>query len=264
MADVNTYSNTQTATPDDVMCLGIIWPDTGDKLALFEMASAKRLNTLAGTELLKFDVAYSKGPSGHSVDALKGVGAVDSIVKAGQDLTNASAIVWACTSGSFIGGLDWARTQRQKLQSQIGKPVTTGTLALISSALRLGFEQIDILSPYPDDVSAIFSKCMTDAGFEVQSLHSLASPGATASSELPLEDACRRFTSEAGQALIIPDTAANTLDQIDRLEAVAGKPVLTVNQACLFECAVWAGAVDQIRKAPFFKQFDGCSTRRIL
>ena len=217
--------------------LGIIWPDTGEAHHLFEMASAQRLRAAIRDHRLEVGLGYSSGPGGHSVAALQQVGEIESIARAGTRLIadGADALVWACTSGSFIGGLKWSRDQHRALQDRLERPVTTGTQALIASAERLKLGKIDLLSPYPEDVSAILRSVMQDAGFDIGALHPLHSPGATASAALPLVEECARLADARGEAVVIPDTAANTLEIIDLLEEAAGKPVLTVNQACVIE-----------------------------
>lgn len=249
--------------------IGFVWPDTGDALERFEMASSAALTRAAGCAELSYSVGYSKGPASHSVEALQGVGEVDSIAEAGAHLSDqgAQAVVWACTSGSFIGGLEWSLQQRRSLRRQIGCPVTSGTLALISAALRQGFQTVDVLSPYPEDVSEIFRSCLRDAGLKVASMRMLHSPGATASANLPLTEECRRYAETGrlkGGALLIPDTAVNSLTLIGELEAAAGQPVLTVNQACVFEGAALIGRAAPLTRLPPFHRFQTCPEGKIL
>ena len=237
--------------------LGVIWPDTGEDPSLFEMARADYLNRKLGSGALIFDVAYSKGPAGHSIDALYDVGDVESVAAAGVSLAGrgAEAVVWACTSGSFIGGYRWSRDQRDELRARTGLAATSGTLALIASCRRLGYRSVDVLSPYPEDVSEIFLACLGDAGLEVASVRILHSEDAAASAGLRLMDECRAFANEgnlAGDAVMIPDTAVNSLWLIPGLEAVLCKPVLTVNQACLHEGAVLLDRTEHLEgKEPF-------------
>ena len=239
--------------------LGVIWPDTGEDLSWFEMAQADLLNRNLGSGALNFDVAYSKGPPGHSIDALYDVGDVESVAAAGVSLAGkgAEAVVWACTSGSFIGGFQWCLDQRDALRAQTGLPVTSGTLALISICFRLGYQSVNVLSPYPEDVSEIFLTCLRDAGLEVASTRMLHSEDAIASANLPLMDECRAFARGddlTGDVVMIPDTAVNSLWLIPGLEAVLGKPVLTVNQACLYEGACLLDRPEALAgKEPFFR-----------
>lgn len=240
--------------------IGFVWPDTGDALELFEMADSMLLTNAVGCPGLKFKVDYSHGPKGHGIDALNAVGEIEGIADAGRRLADAGAqsVVWACTSGSFIGGLEWSLDQRRELRDRIGLPVTTGMLALISSSLRLGFDSVDLLSPYPRDVSDILRQVLEDAGLKVTSMRTLSSPGATASAKLPLAEECRRFRAFgnlAGDGVMVPDTAVNSLELIPELEVALGRPVLTVNQACVFEGAAMIGRSDPLKELPAFSRF---------
>lgn len=249
--------------------IGFVWPDTGDALELFEMASSESLAKAARCPDLKFSVDYSHGPGGHGIEALNAVGETDGIADAGMRLADAGAqaVVWACTSGSFIGGLEWSFKQRRELCDRTGLPVITGTLALISSCMRLGFSSVDVLSPYPDDVSGILRRCFEDAGLKLPTLRALHSSGGTASAKLPLLEECRRFRvsgSMGGDAVVIPDTAVNSLDLIPGLETALGRPVLTANQACVFEGAALTGGASALTGLPAFRRFADRPDGRIL
>lgn len=249
--------------------IGFVWPDTGDALELFEMADGMLLTKAVGCKGLKFTVDYSRGPQGHGIDALSSVGETEGIAAAGRRLADAGAqaIVWACTSGSFIGGLEWSLNQRRELRDRIGLPVTTGILALISSCMRLGFESVDVLSPYPRDVSDILGQVLESAGLTVTSMRVLNSPGATASAKLPLAEECRRFRAFgnlAGDGVLVPDTAVNSLELIPELEAALGRSVLTVNQACVFEGAEMIGGSGALTELSAFRRFTSRPNGRIL
>ena len=223
--------------------LGVIWSDTEEDPSRFEMAQATFLNRTFGCDMLAFEVEYSKSPPGHSVDALFEVGNAANIAAAGVSLAQkgVEAVVWACTSGSFIGGLQWCLEQQAELRAQTGLPATSGTLALISSCSRLGYRSVDVLSPYPEEVSEIFVTCLRDAGLGIGGSRMLNCESATASAGLCLTEECRAFANGVrltGDAVMISDTAVNSLRLIPELEAALGKPVVTVNQACLYEGAL--------------------------
>ena len=226
--------------------LGLIWPATGEALADFEMASAEWMNALPFGRVIGFDVAYSRAEPGHTIDVLRRVGEAERLLEPGRELKarNAEAIVWACTSGSFIGGYRWALDQLSRLEDALGVPVTSATVALIQCARRSGLHHVDVLSPYPEEVSEVFYECLSDAGLSVETRRSLHSPGATASANLPLVDLCRDFAESCGlkgDAVLIPDTAVNSLDLMPELEEALRRPVLSVNQACILDGAYLLG-----------------------
>lgn len=242
--------------------LGLIWPDTGEDLTHFEMAQAASLNRTLGGDGLAFEVECSKAPPGHGVDALFTVGEVAGLVRAAVSLAQrgAQAVVWACTSGSFIGGWQWGLEQCAELRARTGVPVTSATLALVADCRQLGYCSVDVLSPYPEAVSEIFLACLRQAGLRVAGSRALDSDGATASAALRLADQCRAFARGgrlSGDAVIIPDTAVNSLSLIPELEAALGKPVVTANQACLQQGAVLLGAAGALAGKEAFRRYQG-------
>ena len=205
--------------------LGVIWPDTGEDPSLFEMARAEPLNRKLGSGALNFDVAYSKGPPGHSIDALYDVGDVESVAAAGVSLAEkgAEAVVWACTSGSFIGGFQWSLDQRAELAREDGASGDERRAGVDIELPAAGYRTVDVLSPYPEDVSEIFLVYLEDAGLEVASSRILHSEGAIASANLRLMEECRVSVNGGditGDVVMIPDTAVNSLWLIPGLEAV--------------------------------------------
>jgi len=244
--------------------LGVIWPDTGEALSRFEMAQAQRLNRAFGCAELAFDVECSKAPPGHGVDALFKVGQVAGLVQSAVSLVQrgAQAVVWACTSGSFIGGWQWGLEQLAELRARTGLPVTSATLALVAGCRQLGYQSLDVLSPYPRAVSDIFLACLREAGLRVAGSRALDSHSATASAALRLADQCRAFARSgrlSGDAVIIPDTAVNSLQIIPELEAALGKPVVTANQACLYQGAVLLGAASALAGNEAFRRYQGAA-----
>ncbi len=227
------------------------------------MASAERMNAFPFGRVIGFDVAYSRAEPGHSVEILQEVGETERLLEPGRELRarKAEAIVWACTSGSFIGGYQMALEQVVKLETDLGLPATSATIALVRCAERLGFRSVDVLSPYPEEVSDIFYRCLTDAGLRVEARRSLRSSDAAVSASLPLVALCRDFAESSdlrGDAVLVPDTAVNSLALIPELEAAAGRPVLSVNQACVLEGAHLIGRGEALSG---FEAFRGLCAR---
>ena len=133
--------------------------------------------------------------------------------------------------------------------------------------MRLGFESVGVLSPYPRDVSDILGQVLESAGLTVMPMRMLNSPGATASAKLPLAEECRRFRAFGNLArdgVLVPDTAVNSLELIPELEAALGRSVLTVNQACVFEGAEMIGGSGALTELSAFRRFASRPNGRIL
>ncbi|WP_133753226.1 maleate cis-trans isomerase family protein [Naumannella halotolerans] len=181
------------------------------------------------------------GPTDHEMAALRALGADDQLHPTAKAAVAAgvAAIVWACTSGSFVDGLEGARDQAARLAHAAGVPATSTSLAFVDALHHLDARRVAIAASYPEPVSRCLSGLLTEAGFEV---------AVTASSDVPSgEDAgrwsadrIRQMVDDLGpldaDVVVVPDTALHTAGLLPQLEADAGRPVLTANQV-----SVWSG-----------------------
>lgn len=69
-------------------------------------------------------VHTSVGEDAHRVDALLDLGSAARLADGARELaaTGVDAVVWACTSGSFVFGWDGARRQADELGALLGVP----------------------------------------------------------------------------------------------------------------------------------------------
>src|SRR5262245_58765905 len=105
----------------------------------------------------------------HRVDALLDWGRDDRLADGAAALAPYSpdAVVWACTSGSFVYGWEGAHAQAAALERAAGVPASSTSLAFVRAARSLGVRRVAIVATYPDDVTALFTRFLGDAGFEV-------------------------------------------------------------------------------------------------
>ena len=151
----------------------------------------------------------------------------------------AQAVVWACTSASFVGGLDWARQQAAALQAALGVSVTSTALAFLEALEALGHDHVDLLSPYPDDVTLRLVSFLREGGVTVRHAKALDCPYAADSHRADLLAEIRRFRDrhpDTSMPLLVPDTAVDTLGRLAAVGREADSIVLTANQVSL-----WAG-----------------------
>jgi maleate isomerase len=217
--------------------LGIILPDDPidsemHRLDVWLEASGRR-DVTARTLL-------SKITGGHVEADLHRTGSLDVIGPVGRQLAaeGCDAVVWACTSGSFIGGLDWAKAQAASLADAAGRPATSTTLAFIAALDFLEIRRVHVLGAYPEPVTRIFVTCLGDAGIAVERWCSLGSPDGPSSFSLSLIGEIDRFAEalprEDKAPILVPDTAINSLDLIDSLERRTGRMMLAANQVSLW------------------------------
>jgi maleate cis-trans isomerase len=176
----------------------------------------------------------------HRADALLDWGRADRLADGAAALAPYSpdAVVWACTSGSFVYGWDGAHDQAAALERAAGVPASSTSLAFVRAARDLGVRRVAVVATYPDDVTALFARFLDDAGLEVvratsHDIYTAAQVG-TLGREVLL-DMASGGDAVAAEALLMPDTALHTVEHLDALEQRAGKPVLTANQVSVWE-----------------------------
>ena len=182
----------------------------------------------------------------HRVDALLDIGGDDVLAAGaaalGDDL---DAVVWACTSGSFVFGWEGATAQVDALAATAGVPASSTSFAFVDACARLGVTRVAVGATYPDDVAERFVAFLGVAGIEVLSLSAKGIITAAEVGTLP-EDTVLEFAAAAdhpdAQAVLLPDTALHTVGLLDRLDARVGKPVLTANQVSIWQGLRLAGA----------------------
>ncbi|MGH3366427.1 MAG: maleate cis-trans isomerase family protein [Nocardioidaceae bacterium] len=176
----------------------------------------------------------------HRADALLDWGRDDRLAVGAAALASWSpdAVVWTCTSGSFVYGWDGAHRQADALARAAGVPASSTSLAFVRAARAIGVRRVAVVATYPDAVTRLFVDFLGHAGMQVlgtasNGIYTAAEVG-TLSSAAVLEMAAAGDHPDA-EALLLPDTALHTAEHLDALEAHVGKPVLTANQVSVWE-----------------------------
>lgn len=231
--------------------LGIILPD--DPIES-ELKHLDRWLAGRGCEDVTALTLLSEITGGHFETVLRQAGDLSVIGPVARRLAQqgCDAVIWACTSGSFIGGLDWAGKQAQGLEEAAARPASSTTLAFIAALKALGADRAHLLAAYPQAATRAFIQTLADAGIRVDRWVALESPDGASSFKLSLADEVRRFSRtlpEDEAPLLVPDTAINSLDLVDELEALAGRMVLTANQVTLWHGLNLLGVSPRVPRA---------------
>jgi maleate cis-trans isomerase len=186
-------------------------------------------------------VHTSIGEDAHRVDALLDTGAAWRLADGARELRAAGvrAAMWACTSGSFVFGLEGAREQARGVEAVVGVPTSSTSLAFASACRALGIRRVSVAATYPDDIAQLFARFLADGGVETVRRGALgiisgAEVGTVARDRVLAH--ARAYDDPAADAILMPDTALHTVAFLDDLEAAVGKTVLTANQV-----TVWQG-----------------------
>jgi maleate cis-trans isomerase len=149
-----------------------------------------------------------------------------------------AAIVWTCTSGSFVFGWEGAREQAAELSRRCGRPASSTSLGFARAARALGVSRVAVAASYPADVAELFVEFLAGAGLTVTAFGASDILYASDVGKLGPAEVVRMVQTgddERAEAILVPDTAMHTLGIIDDLEAAVGKPVLTANQVSVWE-----------------------------
>ncbi|GAB2953122.1 aspartate/glutamate racemase family protein [Streptomyces pseudoechinosporeus] len=199
-----------------------------------------RIEQLLGSDIRLPLVHTDIGEDAHREDALLEMGSAARLAAGVEELrlSGAEAVVWACTSGSFVYGWEGAHEQVRALALTAGMPASSTSFAFVHAIREIGARRVAIAATYPEDVAAMFSAFLKDAGIEVVSMRgsgiiTAAEVGTWGADEV-LALAHSGDHPDA-DAVLLPDTALHTASHLPALEKAVAKPVLTANQVTVWE-----------------------------
>ncbi|MGW7053885.1 maleate cis-trans isomerase family protein [Streptomyces sp. NPDC054887] len=205
-----------------------------------------RIEMLLDSDVRLAVVHTDIGEDAHRVDALLEMGSPARLAAGVEELRHAGAeaVVWACTSGSFVHGPEGARDQVHLLAQAAGLPASSTSFAFTHAVRELGASRVAVAATYPDDVAACFTDFLKAAGTEVVATRG---SGVVTAAEVgtwgreEVLDLARAGDRPEAEAVLLPDTALHTAAYLPELEEALGKPVLTANQVTVWEGLRLAG-----------------------
>lgn len=150
-----------------------------------------------------------------------------------------AAVVFACTSASFLDGRDVDAQTCEELALVSGVPACTTSTAVVAGLRALGAHRVAVVTPYVEPVAAGAVRYLEQNGFSVTARRDLGLLSNLAKGELAAEVSAglaREVDRREADAVLISCTNWRTLDGLEDLERVLGLPVVSSNLATL-----WAG-----------------------
>jgi maleate isomerase len=151
-------------------------------------------------------------------------------------------VAFSCTSGTVAAGLD--RVARAIEAAKPGVPFTTPITAAVAAFRRLGARRIAVLTPYVDEVNEAIRGFLAASGLEVVefgSFHLRTEPEIAAVPREAIVAAGKSIAVPGAEAVFISCTGLRGHAAIAELEAVTGRPVVTSNQAQVWEALSMVG-----------------------
>ena len=172
-----------------------------------------------------------------SLAQARAVRAPGAVGQATHDLSTVlpGVVAYACTSGSFVAGVEGERALRQAVV-EAGAPAAVTTSGAAVSALRaLGVGRVCVVTPYDEAVTDRLGAFLTEAGVRVVSAGHLGLTGQiwTVPEEVTADLVRDTLTGDA-EAVFVSCTNLRTYDLLGELESELGIPVLSANQVTLW------------------------------
>ncbi|OBI45303.1 maleate cis-trans isomerase [Mycobacterium kyorinense] len=185
-------------------------------------------------------VVHVYGTDLHAVDELRDLGSPEKLAEGAALLQphRPDAVMFACTSGGFVYGPDGAVEQAEGLSKAAGVPASSTSFAFVHALAALGCSRVAVAASYPRDIADLFVSFLAAHDISVESMGNAGIDTAAEVGRLDPEQVqklAQRNDNPNADALLIPDTAMHTVAQVEALERLLDKPVLTANAVTVWE-----------------------------
>jgi maleate isomerase len=191
---------------------------------------------------------------------MKGLRAMkDHVERASLELSSegiSQIILFCCTIGSMIGGVDYDREIIDLIERTTNTPAITTTTAVKTALEALKIRRVAIATPYTLEVTHYEKEWVERQGYHVTKImgyHETVPPErfknemiGRLSPEVAYELGLK-VNGNDNEAIFISCTNFRTIEIIRRLEEETGKPVISSNQATLWYALRRLGIKDSIR-----------------
>lgn len=148
-------------------------------------------------------------------------------------------VLYGCTSATLTHGPEFDRALAEKIHAASGAKTVTAAGALAHALKTLGIVRIGFASPYVPAINDMAVSFLGKMGFETvqrsETEETLDNEGQGALSLDAVFKLGLAADHADAQAIVLSCTDMRSIEIAARLEATIGKPVITSNQAMLFE-----------------------------
>ncbi|WCO67642.1 hypothetical protein PO878_02760 [Iamia majanohamensis] len=162
-----------------------------------------------------------------------------------------AAMLYACTSGSFVGGVAGEAALREAMHTAGCARAVTSSGAAVAALRLAGAERVAVATPYSGSLTRHLVSFLDEAGIGVASADYLGLHRGIASvSQSTIIDLVRQAGSSGADAVFVSCTSLRTYGTVSQLEGELGIPVFTSNQVSLWAVLVAAGVLPRPADAP--------------
>lgn len=148
-------------------------------------------------------------------------------------------VMYGCTSATLTHGVAFDRQLAARIQKDTGAATITAASALVHALNSLGAKRVGFASPYVGAINQQAISFLADAGVETVNVadvgKALGNYGQGALTPDEVFALGERADHPDAEAIVMSCTDMRSIEVIDGLEAELGKPVVSSNQAMLFE-----------------------------
>jgi maleate isomerase len=155
------------------------------------------------------------------------------------DTVEVDAIAYACTTGSLVKGKGFETEIERRIADVAGVPAVATAASITRAFDALDAESVAIATPYIEELNDREAEFLDASGYEVVDIDGLGLRTDAEIGQLTPEEAYRQARSldhETADVVFVSCTGYRTFEIVERLEADLGKPVVTSNQATLWDC----------------------------
>lgn len=159
-------------------------------------------------------------------------------------------ILYGCTSATLTHGPAFDRMLAERIKTDIGADTVTAAGALVHALKTLGVKRIGFASPYVSAINDMAIRFLAETGFETvarsevgDDLDNYGQGELDPQAVFALGVAADHPEAEA---VVLSCTDMRSVEIIARLEKATGKPVITSNQAMVFQGMLLAGIADAL------------------
>lgn len=179
-----------------------------------------------------------------TIDMVTSLGNPAELTAATRELTTVgpAVLAYACTSGSFVGGIDGEHALREVMKAA-GAPAATTTSGCIAEALaHLDANAVAIATPYTRDITERLEAFLAAHGHTVVGVSDLGMQTEIWTLDYrTVADLVRRADQPNADAVVLSCTNVPSYDLIAPLEEELGKPIISANQATMWGALKAAG-----------------------
>jgi maleate isomerase len=146
-------------------------------------------------------------------------------------------VAYGCTTGSLVHGPGYDEDIEAHLEAEAGVPAVATAASIKRAFDELGVDSVAVTTPYIDDLNRREADFLEAAGYDVVAIDGL---GLSSNTEIGAREpetaanAARNVDDPAAEAVFISCTNYRTFEIIPQLERELDKPVVTSNQATLW------------------------------